>query len=196
VNALKVALVVPDYSHAWDDDRQFRLSQLTRACHAGEIDLVVFPEAYKSVPVSEAQGSIDWWASTLKVPVLMGVEGDGFQLAVYRNPTPEGDDTPMHVYVKHATAVRLATPVPAEDQPAASAGLDRTVRPVFVLANQHRRWELNDLARRLDSQPAAVELCEGLGPAPARSVSGLRPDGYRMLPAIGELPEDSGRSST
>ena len=27
-------------------------------------------------------------------------------------------------------------------------------------------------------------------PAPASSVSGLSPDGYRMLPAIGELPED------
>ena len=62
--------------------------------------------------------------------------------------------------------------------------------PVFVLANQHRRWELNDLAGRLESQPATVELCEGLVPAPASSVSGLSPDGDRMLPAIGELPED------
>ena len=49
-----------------------------------------------------------------------------------------------------AASVRLATPVQAEDQPAASAELDRTVRPVFVLANQHGRWELNDLAGRLD----------------------------------------------
>jgi hypothetical protein len=95
-----------------------------------------------------------------------------------------------------AASVRLATPVQAEDQPAASAELDRTVRRVFVLANRHRRWELNDLAGRLDSQPAAVELCEGLVPAPVSSVSGLSPDGYRLLPAIGELPEDSGRSST
>ena len=95
-----------------------------------------------------------------------------------------------------AASVRLATPVQAADQPAASAELDRSVRPVFVLAHQHRRWELNDLAARLDSQTAAVELCEGLVPAPARSVSGLSPDGYRMLPASGELPEDSGRSST
>src|SRR6516165_7774227 len=37
----------------------------------------------------------------------------------------------------------------------------RTVRQFFALANQHTRWELNDLARRLDDQPAAVELCEG-----------------------------------
>ena len=49
-----------------------------------------------------------------------------------------------------APSVPLATPVQAEDQPAASAELDRTVRPVFVLANQHGRWELNDLAGRLD----------------------------------------------
>jgi hypothetical protein len=77
----------------------------------------------------------------------------------------------------------------------ASAELDRTVRPVFVLANQHRHSELNDLAGRLDSEAAAVELCEGLVPAPARSVSGSSPDGYRMTQAIGELPEDSGRSS-
>src|SRR5215469_6378042 len=44
-----------------------------------------------------------------------------------------------------APSVRLATPVQAENKPAASAELDRTVRPVFLLANQHRRWELNDL---------------------------------------------------
>src|ERR1700733_12779317 len=29
-----------------------------------------------------------------------------------------------------------------------------TVREFFALASQHTRWELNDLARRLDSQPA------------------------------------------
>jgi hypothetical protein len=34
----------------------------------------------------------------------------------------------------------------------------RTVRPLFALANQHMRWERNDLARRLDNQPAVVEL--------------------------------------
>jgi RNA polymerase sigma-70 factor (ECF subfamily) len=66
----------------------------------------------------------------------------------------------------------------------------RTVRELFALANQHIRWELNDLARRLDNQPAAVELREGLVPAPASSVSGLSPDGLRMLRAIGALPEE------
>ena len=32
----------------------------------------------------------------------------------------------------------------------------RTVRELFALAGQHMRWELNDLARRLDHRPAAV----------------------------------------
>jgi RNA polymerase sigma-70 factor (ECF subfamily) len=66
----------------------------------------------------------------------------------------------------------------------------RTVREFFSLAGQHMRWELNDLARRLDKQPAAVELCEGQLPAPASSDSGLSPDGHRMLEAIDNLPED------
>ncbi len=66
----------------------------------------------------------------------------------------------------------------------------RTVRQLFALADQHMRWELNDLARRLDDQPAAVELCEGLVPSPASSDSGLTPEGRRMLEAIGDLPED------
>jgi len=66
----------------------------------------------------------------------------------------------------------------------------RTVRQLFALANQHMRWELNDLARRLDNQPAAVELNEELVAAPASSASGLTSDGLRMLQVIGALPED------
>jgi RNA polymerase sigma-70 factor (ECF subfamily) len=58
----------------------------------------------------------------------------------------------------------------------------------LALASQRMRWELNDLARRLDEQPVAVGLREGLVPAPAGSASGLTPDGVRMLQAIGELP--------
>jgi RNA polymerase sigma-70 factor (ECF subfamily) len=64
----------------------------------------------------------------------------------------------------------------------------RSVRQFFALANQHTRWELNDLARRLDEQPA-VQLREELVPAPASSGSGLTPDGRRMLEAIERLPE-------
>ena len=66
----------------------------------------------------------------------------------------------------------------------------RTVRQLFALANQHMRWELNDLARRLDEQPAAVDLREELVPSPVTSGSGLTPDGLRMLQAIDALPED------
>src|SRR5215471_2833841 len=60
----------------------------------------------------------------------------------------------------------------------------QTVRQFFALVNQHMRWELNDLARRLDEQPNAVELQEGMAPAPASSDSALTPVGRRMLDAI------------
>jgi RNA polymerase sigma-70 factor (ECF subfamily) len=65
-----------------------------------------------------------------------------------------------------------------------------TVRQFFALAGQHTRWELNDLARRLDQQPAAVELRDGLYPTPPDSGSGLSPDGRRMLEGIDALPPD------
>jgi RNA polymerase sigma-70 factor (ECF subfamily) len=45
-------------------------------------------------------------------------------------------------------------------------------------------------ARRLDEQPAAVKLHEGLVPGPASSGSGRTPNGRRMLEAIDRLPED------
>ena len=64
-----------------------------------------------------------------------------------------------------------------------------TVRQFFALASQHMRWELNEMARRLDEQPAAVELHEGLAPAPAGSDSGLTPNARRMIGAIAGLPE-------
>jgi RNA polymerase sigma factor (sigma-70 family) len=65
-----------------------------------------------------------------------------------------------------------------------------TVRQFFALANQHMRWELNDLARRLDEQPPPVELNEDSVPAPASSDSELTPNARRMLAAIDELPEE------
>jgi RNA polymerase sigma-70 factor (ECF subfamily) len=66
----------------------------------------------------------------------------------------------------------------------------QTVRQFFALASQHMRWELNDLARRLDEQPTVARLREELVPAPASSSSGLTPDGPRILEAIDGLPED------
>jgi RNA polymerase sigma factor (sigma-70 family) len=65
-----------------------------------------------------------------------------------------------------------------------------TVREFFALANQHMRWELNDLARRLDSQPVAGELYEGIVLSPESSVSRLSPKGLRMLQAVDGLPEE------
>ncbi len=66
----------------------------------------------------------------------------------------------------------------------------QTVRQFFALANQHMRWQLNDLARRLDEQPAVMELQEGIVPAPASSGSGISADGRRMLDAIDKLPDE------
>ncbi len=66
----------------------------------------------------------------------------------------------------------------------------QTVRQFFALANQHMRWELNDLARRLDDQPSILELREELVPAPLSSASSITPSGRRMLEAIDNLPED------
>jgi RNA polymerase sigma-70 factor (ECF subfamily) len=67
----------------------------------------------------------------------------------------------------------------------------RTVRQFFTLAGQHMRWQLNDLARRLDERPAAAALPEtGVAAPPASTASGLTPDGRRMLGAIDGLPED------
>lgn len=46
------------------------------------------------------------------------------------------------------------------------------------------------MARRLDSQPDGVELCDGCACAPTSSDSGLTPNARRMLDAIGNLPDD------
>jgi RNA polymerase sigma factor (sigma-70 family) len=70
------------------------------------------------------------------------------------------------------------------------AARPQTVREFFALANQHMRWELNDLARRLDSQPAAGELYDGIALSAPSSVSQLSPNGMRMLQAVDGLPEE------
>jgi RNA polymerase sigma-70 factor (ECF subfamily) len=66
----------------------------------------------------------------------------------------------------------------------------QTVRQFFALANQHMRWELNDLARRLDERPVLAPLHEETAKAPASSDSVLSAEGRRMLEAIDALPED------
>jgi len=65
----------------------------------------------------------------------------------------------------------------------------QTVRQFFALANQHMRWQLNDLARRLDERPAAALPEAGVAAPPDSTASGLTPDGRRMLGAIDGLPE-------
>ena len=66
----------------------------------------------------------------------------------------------------------------------------QTVRQFFALVNQHMRWELNDVARRLDEQPTLLEVREDMVPTPPSSSSVLGPGGRRILEAIDELPED------
>jgi RNA polymerase sigma factor (sigma-70 family) len=63
------------------------------------------------------------------------------------------------------------------------------VRQFFALANQHIRWELNDLARRLDKSTRAAPLNEALVPAPESSGGTLSPNAIRMLDEIERLPE-------
>jgi len=66
-----------------------------------------------------------------------------------------------------------------------------TVRQFFALASQHMRWELNDLARRLDERAPAVELRDSLVPAPAESSGApVSPNTRRMLDAIEGLPDE------
>jgi RNA polymerase sigma-70 factor (ECF subfamily) len=65
------------------------------------------------------------------------------------------------------------------------------VRQFFALANQHMRWELNDLARRLDKEAHAVELRDSLaGAPPEASTSQLGMNTHRILEAIEGLPDE------
>jgi RNA polymerase sigma factor (sigma-70 family) len=62
-------------------------------------------------------------------------------------------------------------------------------RQFFALANQHMRWELNDLARRLDNQTAAVALREDQIAEPPSRGSEWTPNASRILEAIERLPD-------
>ena len=65
-----------------------------------------------------------------------------------------------------------------------------TVRQFFHIAGQHMRWELNDLARRLDRDVAVAELKADVAAPPADSGSTIGPHALRMLEAIERLPEE------
>ena len=67
----------------------------------------------------------------------------------------------------------------------------QNVRQFFALANQHMRWELNDLARRLDKQTRAQEVHDSVvAPVEHSSASQLSPNTVRILEAIESLPEE------
>jgi RNA polymerase sigma-70 factor (ECF subfamily) len=67
----------------------------------------------------------------------------------------------------------------------------QTVRQFFALANQHMRWQLNDLARLLDERPRHAAVSESGVPTPPDSNdSCLSQDARRMLMAIDGLPEE------
>ena len=66
----------------------------------------------------------------------------------------------------------------------------KSVREFFSLASQHMRWELNDLARRLDQRGPDAELVEGLAVAADSSASGITPVARRILESIDNLPEE------
>ena len=51
-----------------------------------------------------------------------------------------------------------------------------TVRQFFALANRRLRWQLNDLARRLDERPAAAALAEPGAAAPPGDAVPLEED--------------------
>jgi RNA polymerase sigma-70 factor (ECF subfamily) len=66
----------------------------------------------------------------------------------------------------------------------------KTVRGFFALANQHIRWELNDLARGLAERTPPVDVREDAVAAPASSGAELGPDARLILSAIDALPDD------
>lgn len=65
-----------------------------------------------------------------------------------------------------------------------------SVRQFFAIANQHIRWELNDLARRLDQSPPVQSLPDDVAVSADPSSSQLSPDAQRLFAAIDGLPSE------
>jgi predicted amidohydrolase len=107
---LRVALVVPDlHVENYANPRHAQLPALAAACNAGEVDLVVLPEAYYQPENEEtrcfAEGDVEYFG----VPVLVGVlTATGFNVAQYLNPKPAAGETKSQIYVKHSTSGKLA----------------------------------------------------------------------------------------
>jgi RNA polymerase sigma-70 factor (ECF subfamily) len=68
------------------------------------------------------------------------------------------------------------------------------VRQFFKIANQHMRWELNDLCRRLDNQTRIAVLDSQVAASPETEASQLTPVARRIFEAIDELPEEERES--
>lgn len=65
-----------------------------------------------------------------------------------------------------------------------------TVRQFFHIAGQHMRWELNDVARRLDQRGGTLELRAEFVAPPDDAGSTIGPNAMRMLEAIEGLPPE------
>lgn len=66
----------------------------------------------------------------------------------------------------------------------------QNVRQFFGLANRHMRWELNDLARRVDAQAAVVGLHDSAVATQESTGPSTTTNARRMLDAIETLPEE------
>jgi RNA polymerase sigma factor (sigma-70 family) len=66
----------------------------------------------------------------------------------------------------------------------------QNVRQFFAMTNQHMRWEMNDLARRLDEHSLSAGIDEASIEAMQSSGSELNPNARRILEAIDGLPEN------
>ncbi len=66
----------------------------------------------------------------------------------------------------------------------------QTVRQFFAMTNQHIRWEMNSIARRLDEQAKNVELNSALAPSQESSGAELTPNARRILEAIENLSDE------
>lgn len=70
------------------------------------------------------------------------------------------------------------------------ADTPQVVREFFGLANQHMRWEPNDLARPLDEHTPPIEIDEQRVPEPTAGESGFTANARRILAAMESLDDD------
>jgi len=136
---------------------------------------------------------------------LAGVRGDGSAEPIIRDLLARSVDR-LHLIcgrLLHQSYPRLTRgPMNVRSEELLSAVVERmikamrtvhpqTVRQFFALANQHLRWELNDMARRLDEKTHAVALPDSLARPDAPSGSSQAgPNIRRILEAIESLAED------